>query len=267
MTKDHPGSKDRLNTALENATQTLSAFSTQVYRDVKGKPVPEGTCFFIQEGSQVFLVSAAHVLFRAQDLYFYSAPDEKRPLSGQLARSGKNKALDNDAVDVGVLLLGDGAKPPFPAVGKSSMPVSYLRPKRTPRSGHYVFVGFPATKTYVNNRTKQVEVQAYAYRNISVPDDDYSSYGLSPETHLVLPLDLKKGIDAEGRHAHFPKPQGMSGSPVFELFRPDEAKPGRSFPIVAVATMYKQKLIRATDVSFVLDAITALKRKFTGGDD
>lgn len=255
-----------LRDSIEAATQMLGSFSVQLYRDLHGKPDPCGTAFFVEANAKIFLVSAAHVLDEAvsQGLYFYSDPNIKRHLSGQLYRSSKGKPRADDTIDIGVLLLGEGPQPPFPSIRKAAMNVSYLKATERPRTGRqYVFVGFPATKTVVNNLNRTVEVTAYAYRNISIPEHLYETHGLYPDTHLIIPMDLKRGVDANGQHQHFPKPQGMSGAPVFELFREDGVTTAQTFPVVAVATTYRKRdtVVFATDVSFVLDAIALAEAK------
>jgi hypothetical protein len=155
-------------------------------------------------------------------------------------------------------LVGDTA-PPYPDVTKFPMPGSYLKPAYSPRSGkHYVIVGFPASKSVVDSRDRTTLVTAYAYRSDPVDDKEYQAHGLDPMTHILLPLNLKKGFDSEGRLVHFPKPQGMSGSPIIALYgEPGTEQDSRVFPVVAVGTRYrrKTKVLIGTEISFAMGAI------------
>ena len=60
-----------------------------------------------------------------------------------------------------------------------------------------------------------------------------------------------------GTHQNFPKPQGMSGSPIVVLYEEEGDSDSRVFPVVAVATTYRKssQLLFGTDVKYVLDAI------------
>jgi hypothetical protein len=147
--------------------------------------------------------------------------------------------------------------PPYPEVQKVAMDVSYLSPAYLPRSDkHYAFIGFPATKSKIKPSESIIVVKPYSYRSDSVPDDEYAKHGLKPDTHVILPLDLRKGFGPDKKLIHFPKPQGMSGSPVIVLYETDDSG-ARTFPVVAVAIEYrkKEKIVVATDVRYVLEAI------------
>jgi hypothetical protein len=191
-------------------------------------------------------------------MYYYISTDKTRRLSGRLIRPKIAGSREEDVIDVAVLKLDGELLPPYREVEKYAMDISYLKESYRPRDAkHYVLIGFPATKSRVKNNSKDVEVMSYAYRNDSVPEYEYSQYGLSPETHVVLPLNLKKGFDANGKKTHFPKPQGMSGAPVFVL-HDDNEQGSKVFPVVAVAIEYrkKEKVLVATDVRYVLEAIS-----------
>jgi len=249
----------QLESAISVSIDTLEKFSVPLYLDIENKPVPFGTGFFVRKDDEYFLVSAAHVLEKSlsHGLYYYSTPSIKRYLSGRLVLSKVKDNRANDRIDIGVVKMTGEMLPPYPEVQKFAMDYSYLAPSYLPRSRkHYSFIGFPATKSKVSNISRSVEVQAYAYRSDSVPDDKYSFYGLVPDTHVVLPLDLKRVNESEGTIINFPKPQGMSGSPVVVLYELEDGG-SRVFPVVAVAIEYKQKskAVIATDVKYVIAAI------------
>ncbi len=241
------------------AIDLLSCFSIPLYIDERGRPSHVGTGFFVNSGANCFLVSAAHVFDIAakSDMYFYSTPNQKRHLDGHMLRSKAPLGRKRDVVDVGILRLGHAGRPPFPQVQKFAMDISYLKPSYVPRSGKgYVVIGFPCTKNGFRIHKSDVLAVPYAYRSQSISDEEYPSHGVSNNTHVVLPLDLKKVFGPNNQPIQFPKPQGMSGAPVTVLHG-DSIDESRVFPVTAVAIEYrsKEKMLIATDVSYVIDAI------------
>jgi hypothetical protein len=99
-------------------------------------------------------------------------------------------------------------------------------------------------------------VSPYAYRSDPIEDNQYSQHGLTPKLHVLLPLDLRRGFDPGGKIRAFPKPQGMSGSPIVVLYEeaPDNSA---AFSVVAVGTKYRRsrKILIGTDIGFALGAI------------
>lgn len=249
----------RLENAIDTAIDTLTDFSIPLYLDIDSQPTHLGAGFFVQKDDDYFLVSAAHVLDKAlsHGLYFYSSPSVIRHLTGRLVRSRPTGGRSDDHIDIGVVKITGDVRPPFPDVRKIAMNISYLKPRYLPRSKkHFAFVGFPATKSKVKRGGRSILVKPYSYRSDSILEDDYTKHGIQPETHVVLPLDLRKGFDPGGNMVHFPKPQGMSGSPVVVLYEQEDGG-SRMFPVVAVAIEYrkKDKVVVATDVQYVLEAI------------
>ena len=242
------------------AIDQITRFSVPLYiNDKDRRPLPHGTGFFVKNDTDCFLVSAAHVFDTAfeRGMYYYTSQSEIRYLSGRLILSNPSPTRADDKRDVGVLKLNRGPLPPYPAVNKYHMDISYLKANYRPRDAkHYVLVGFPATKTKVTHPDKNLMVTSYAYESSSISEREYQGHGLSPKTHLIMPLDRRKGFDVAGKHLHFPKPQGMSGSPVVVLLD-DNDSGSRVFPVVAVAIEYraKSKVLVASDVSFVLEAM------------
>lgn len=53
-------------------------------------------------------------------------------------------------------------------------------------------------------------------------------------------LDLRHGFGSDGTKRHFPKPNGMSGSPIVVLFDEAGDNDSRAFPVVGIATKYYQ---------------------------
>ena len=252
---------DPLDASIEQATEVLLKFSIPLYQtDREGRPSLNGTGFFVKAGGKTFLVSAAHVMDTAKKhgLFFYATPGKVRHLSGRLLRSRGEEDRENDLIDIGILELSNESVPPYPEVEKFAMDISYLRPRFRPRTAkHYIFIGFPATKSEVSNQRREVTVTAYAFRNEPIDEGSYAAHGLNPDTHIALKLDLNRGFGPGGIKRHFPKPQGMSGSPIIVLFDENDESQSRVFSVVGVATTYRKasRLVFGTDVGYVIDAI------------
>lgn len=248
-----------LKEVIASAIETLISFSVPLYLNRDEKPYLIGSGFFLATSCQCFLVTAAHVLDEADqsEMYYYTSTRMQRVLRGKRVRSKTPAQRKQDQIDIGILNLGENGLPPYPEVNKFALKESYLQPSYLPRRRkEYVIIGFPASKNRFGHVQQQIIAAPYAYRADSIPDEEYSRYDVSPETHVVLPLDLRKGFDADGNPITFPKPQGMSGAPVIVLFG-DESSGERVFPVVAVGIEYRktEKVLVATDVRFVLEGI------------
>jgi hypothetical protein len=244
---------------IDSCINVLTNYSIPLYLDTEDKPTPFGTGFFVKRQNDIFLVTAAHVLDKAKSpgLYYYFSPNDIRHLSGHIVRSKITGDRSDDHIDIGVVKMNGGNLPPYPDIQKFPIDISCLKPSCLPRENkHYSFTGFPATKTKVSNYKKNIEVTTYSYRSDSIPESEYSDHDLDINSHVVLPLNLKKGNDRNGNVTHFPKPQGMSGSPVVVLYDHDDSVT-KTFPVVAVAIEHRmpENVVIATDVKYVLEAI------------
>jgi hypothetical protein len=254
---DTEAKDDRLVVLLDEATDVLSRFVVPLYRDEGGRPSQVGSGFFVRAGSANFLVSAAHVLELGSSLYFYIEPSVTAALVGERRLSKWVGDRENDPVDVGVLKLSDRV-PPYPLVGKYALDLSYLRPGLLPRADKiYSIIGFPATRGRVDPAAQQVSSTVYAFRNRSIPDAEYAAINCSPQSHVVLSMDHRDGVDSAGRQRTFPKPQGMSGSPIFMLLDEVPTTDIRSFPVLAIGTKYRKsrKALVGTDVDIAVAMI------------
>lgn len=252
-------SDERLNVLLDQVTDLLTSFVVPLYRLINKKPVSFGSGFFVRKAEDHFLISAAHVLelLPQEPLYYYFAPGQMRKLSGRLALSRWTGDREQDPIDVGVLRLKD-RPPPYPDVGKLAMEISYLRSSLLPRFGRvYALIGFPASKSKVNRVAREVTAACFAIRTRSVDDAVYVDHNASPAKNIVLSLDLEDCVDVDGRHRNFPKPQGMSGGPIWVLMDEPHSTTSRVFPVVAIGTKYRKrnKVLIGTDIGIALRMI------------
>jgi hypothetical protein len=255
-----------LRRVIGEAVDLLTKFSVPLYVDDEyGRPDQFGTGFFVRARESHFLVSAAHVLdvARTKGVFFYATPTTLRALNGKVLTTGHPDNRDDDALDVGVMKLTGDALPPYREVEKFAMDISYLTPNYLPRADkHYVIVGFPATKSVVDTQRRTALASPYAYRSDSFDDNDYESLGVNARSHVALPLNLRQGLDSSGEPRIFPKPQGMSGSPIVVLYEATNQNHQRVFPVVAIGVRYRkrQKVLIGTDVRFAVEMIEQFLR-------
>lgn len=251
-----------LRDSIGEALELLVNFSVPLYcTDDYGRPTQFGTGFFVRGRGANYLVTAAHVLDAAheREVFYYVTPNRVRKLTGETTRSGRSPSTrSGDLVDIGVLRLTGDHQPPYPEVSKFAMEPDYLRPGYLPRAGRsHAVLGFPATKSKVSRADSTALVAPYAFRCEPVRDEDYAKHGFTPEEHLLLQLNLRIGFGPNGDRTSFPKPQGMSGSPIIVLYNDGPTDDARVFPVVAVGVEYrsKERLLVGTDVSYVIEAI------------
>ncbi len=228
-----------------------------------------GSGFLVSVGSTSFLISAAHVfdeLKKGRDLFFYMEPKTLRKLSasGQIlvTKIPDGKTREQDDLDVGVFKFEGSGQPPYPAVEKEALSVDALLPGALPREGKtYLIVGFPASKTRFNPINPALKSKVYSFRNISHPTDKYGEIGLEPQNHIAVIFERKRSVGPDGKPRWFPKPHGVSGSPVWLLYSEQE-DPDNPKPISAVGVTIEhrkdQRAIVATDIGVALDMIQRL---------
>lgn len=241
----------------------LGEFILPLFAKSEGQyPEMIGTGFLVEDGGSSFLVSAAHVLDHARRLFFYVEKGTTRILSGRIAKSlsPNNGPRQTDRLDVAVLKLEGEGLPPYPGLGKRAMPMSMLLPSPLPRDDkQYLIVGFPSSKSKADRKNRQVNSQPISFRNISAPQSLYGELGVPPETHIVLPLDLKKSVALDRKIQPFVSPHGLSGSPMFAL--PKGWDKGGATPVAGVVIEHHQneRALVATDIAFVIEMIRAAR--------
>ena len=230
--------------------------------DRRGRPASCGTGLLVASEQASYLVSAAHVfdeIGRGKNLFYYIEPGVIRTLRGS-PRSTPMPATGNrndDNLDIAVLRLEPPGLPPYPKLGKRTVPLKALLSRALPRERkQYLVLGFPASRSHINPVDRMVTSQPVPFRNIVAPHTTYEALGLSSEGHVVLPFIQDKVLDPEGNIRTAPKPKGMSGSPVWMLFDEDGENDLEQTPIVAIAIEHHhldQKALVATDIGVAME--------------
>ena len=249
--------------AITMASEHLLKHSIPLYsEDRNGRPYLRGTGFVVAANGRCYLVTAAHVLdiARSECLFYFTGPRQVCPLREPMVLSKGVPDRDHDTVDVGVVVIPKGSLPPHPAVDKFPMALTNLRSR-------YLPVWARSTCSSDIRRAGPAPIASAGKRwwepvrvLRSVDDEAYSDYGLDPRRHVGLSLELGKGFDLDGHRQHFPRPQGMSGSPIVVLYDERGENDAAVFPVVGVATRFlePQRLLVGTDISHVIDAIARL---------
>src|SRR5262245_36100429 len=86
-------------------TDAVAKVVLPIYRSDREKPAQVGTGFFVQAGTDHFLVSAAHVLREMANatLFIYVAPRLTRQLTGRPLLTRPVEPGIDDLLDIGVL--------------------------------------------------------------------------------------------------------------------------------------------------------------------
>lgn len=178
-----------------------------------------GTGFLVNTGQDHVLVTAAHVLDRLSSLphYFYVDEKVKRALAPPVLVSKLPASGDraDDLVDIGIVILRDEGLPPYPAIGRDSMPPNLISPYAMPRAGKkFAFLGDPSSRTKADRVAINVRSVSYAYLSGPVPAETYAKLDLHPRLHIVLPFSRRSVVDLRGRSFNFPRPNGISGARI-----------------------------------------------------
>ena len=257
-------SKRTLEASIEEACEVLSRLVVPLYIDVNEKPALVGTAFFVTYEDQTLLVSAAHVLdvLRTSNLYYYIEPAVKQRVLGRVLQTKYEGPRGKDPIDLGVVRLLPGLQPPYAAVQKFPMTAEYLDYWDAPSKGkRYVLIGFPASRSTLRRHPSQVIVKPYAYLAWIAESKVGAPSGTNP-AQLALHFDKKRCHDLSGKATQFPKPHGLSGSPIFELYDEDSTTASRIFQVAGIVTTWgkqNHEIIgtRVHELRQILSAATA----------
>lgn len=234
----------------------VGRFVYPIFTDRDGAPLSIGSGFLVDFGGGVVcLITAAHVLdqVRERDLYWYAAKSIRRHVDGKtllspMPPSGNRR---DDRIDVGVVILSGEGLPPYPEIKREALPVDRLQAGAIPREGKkYAVLGFPASKAEVDRPKKSVTSKSYSYLASSIPAGEYVPLGISEESHIAIHFDKKRVNHPDGRRMNFPKPAGISGSPLWELRSP--SKGGPCVVGVMIENVRLGKSMIATDIGYPL---------------
>lgn len=229
-----------------------------IYEDNnKGQPELFGNALVVRHRGEVFLVSAKHVfepLADHRNLYLYCTPRTKRHLSGKLTWT--RSETEPDPVDIAVLKLEGEGMPPYPEVNCVPLPSELLLPGNSKRDGkYYLAVGYPSSRSKIRQAEKIVKAEPYANFGPAISSARMKKLDLDPNVHIAIAFHRKRVFGVSGRIQSFPRPNGMSGSPLYLLYD-DRHRVNASgvFKVSGILIEYRAKpeVLVATDIGVAL---------------
>lgn len=261
--------------AISDSFHVLSRLVVPLYMDDQfGRPQLCGSGFFVLKPGQALLVSAAHVLEEARSnrLYYFVEPQVRRLVNGRITSNRWTGPRDTDLLDIAAVRLEGAGLPPYPRVDKFALSAACMTFAAAPvPTARYGLVGFPASRSRVRHRPAEVRVAPYGHLAESAPLREYAARGLRTNTHLYLVFNRKKSFGLEGQGVSFPKPHGISGAPVFEIYDEGKSHQGESFPIAGVVTTWHPRdassVVRFVDSIARANQCFRVSRTISLGDD
>ncbi|HET8870745.1 MAG TPA: hypothetical protein VFM48_09880 [Aquabacterium sp.] len=206
----------------DHADRLLKTVVVALFANPK-RPRLVGSGFFVAYKSGLYLVSARHVfaeqelLADGDSLFYYSSRDTINGISGRLLTSPG--PLRKDVVDIGILQVGK-SHPAWSGDARRT-PVTFdAFDDLSSSDGEELFLlaGYPETKSRIDPQSGTMLAKPYGLTRRSTHHEKYVALGLDPSTHIVVDFDQRKEQRFVGRpNAQFPKPQGMSGAPLWML--------------------------------------------------
>ena len=219
----------------------------------------EGSGVLMKIGSHRFLLTAAHVVDRANGLSAYvGLPGGYVELSGVTkATTPPSGKRDEDRVDLAFIALdapvANAVETTYAFLPLSCVDVMDEGFGRTP----YMVNGCPARKVKKDGRTFRPAL--YELQVTGRAHEEYATFGVTPWTHIAMEFDRKKMTDGLGRGVASPKLGGVSGGPVWKgtkIVQPDgsSAMTKRLVGIIIEHSEAKRTLV-ATRISGALGGI------------
>jgi hypothetical protein len=161
-------------------------------------------------------------------------------------------------LDLGIVRLDGPAAPPYPAIEKVALPIEALMPGAIPRQRkQYCILGFPGSQGEVSITHSEVVARLYSNLCRSAPAETYARLGLSTNRNIVLEFNRKRVHGRKGQRQTFPKPNGMSGSPVWLLWDAEGQNDAPLTPAVGILIEHWEdhQVLVATDIMFAVEMI------------
>jgi hypothetical protein len=240
-------------TSAEKLANDLKDYIVPIYRDSEGgTPTLMGSGFLLRVDDVVYLCTAAHVLDERGEANLYLPADTTLQVFGgrfsvtKLPPSGR----DDDRYDFAFCELDKGALSRFSKYRVIDAATI------GDRKGHYLFVGYPATRNRSERRTHIVapEVVAYAGRAYDKAVKDFNA-----DTHLLVRFNMKEMTDRDGHKVKPIAPYGISGSCVWSVDDIDQSEAEQA-RLVGVAMRCRHDALVALRIGILVEAIRMQKK-------
>ena len=263
MRLDDPAIPNQIMPALQRIGSALLRCVVPIFCRKGSRVTQEGCGFLVAQGSNYFLVTAAHVIRQKinENVLCISLGGKRlRGIDGRyLLTPGPGVPIAKDEIDVAVVMLEGSHLPPYPDVDKYPLEATALMAKSPRGTGqfNYHVAGFPETKGGFDRSRNEFTYQPYSYTNIEAESVAYKGAKADVAKHIAVTFNQKRGIGPSGNVQTFPFPYGMSGSPLWLL-----ANGQPIIPVVGVVTRWCKPHIVfvATEIWFALAMLDRLTR-------
>nr|WP_262416058.1 serine protease [Pseudomonas fluorescens] len=198
-------------------TDYTAKFAIPLYRrGLDGTPDPVGSGFVISKHGRSFLITAGHVYdsnSRENAIFFYTGDSAVSYIEG-FFKVSECVSRDEDKIDLAVVMLAYDVN--FDKHWAVVDSVDIVCDTFKLDDGRFVFSGYPAGRHKTNKTEKRVDFRCYSWVGGFVPECSYSNVGATKKNNLLIKFKNKHAITVEGVGGYqFPKPDGISGGPVW----------------------------------------------------
>lgn len=257
--------------------EKLGKYSIPLYaRSTRGDYSVRGSSFIIKIEEDYYLVTAKHVFDQNRTpggVFISSAPGEFYLAKGNQIHTGKKLIIEkNDLADISIVhLASEIPKPPyrfiyegenianFDAIDKHVSSVNIF-----PHTDlYYAALGYPLSKNKINHARRYIQHNLYCYRDFSPGSDEYKKLGLDENKNILIKFDREQASLTPNQKILFPDPVGMSGGPIFQLFKNQNNPKDFYFSIAGIVTSQDpmKKFLQGTAISRVFNLIHILRSK------
>lgn len=262
--------------ASKAISDLVSRYSIPIYASIPDNEVPElrGTGFLVLVENRLFLVSAAHVLEHDGEhsrLFYFVGQQSRCYLSGlprRLTPTVKGERA-KDRIDIGVVALELDCGFPESGLGKSPVSIDDLSPLPMENSQYgFAISGYPQSRDRPDRKAKELNPRSISWIGVGAGLVAYEQAQLNPRDHVLVRFPRRKVWREDGAGPMiFPKTEGISGAPVWRLFRVEKGRAVESgrpqVAGVAIEERSKQptKVMVGTNIDTALKMIEELRNK------
>jgi hypothetical protein len=189
-----------------------------------------GSCFVLAVGAERLLISASHVFRgRSKPLIFMGGSpatgnEHVVVVQGTLCTTSMGP-LDNEPHDVAVVRLRAESISEMGNLPVVSLEQIDLEPSESDILFEakdpltmFCLLGFPSSLTKERGRGRNSGATiSVGYWSFAADLSEYTKAHIDPRTHLLIPMPREDVISTNDRFVLAPKPQGMSGGPVWRF--------------------------------------------------
>jgi hypothetical protein len=253
----------------------LKRFVVPIYGfNHKRDPFVRGSGIIVFFEEEYYLVSAKHVFDQARrggGVLLHSSLGNFDGVSGPQMLTGKGLELEeSDQSDIGIVKLNHKvSKPPYLAyqgdrliMDLDAIDEGFLQSSQTPREGIlFSVLGYPETKNKFNHARRYMPSEMYGCSGRSPNVEAYDRLKVNERNNILFGFDRFLNLEKREAANVFPEPEGMSGGPIFNIYKDSREDDGFGFFLVGILTKQhpKERLMQGTDIFRVKDMMKSMK--------